>query len=492
MLGDPNADQQQATSILEKPGIAMSRPLAPVPADDFVLPVPISRSEGSQIGRRSTDSSWSQRSINSSRKRPPPHKKPLHGVWRHTIGIILLLATVVLWTASNFLASTIFADDSYSKPYFVTYVNSSFFSVLLLLVAARRLWASGGSIQGALRGHDRSTHYLPVVEEEEEEQAFVKPDDEGGIQEASRSPRSRLLIEEPSNSSGIEASPSEGRLNVRETLRLSFEFCILWFLANYFVAACLEYTTVASSTILTSTSSVWTLIFGALLNVEKFTIKKLIGVLASLAGIILISSIDITGNQDKNRGSFPHKSHKEIAVGDVLAFTSAVMYGIYTTLMKKRIGDESRVDMPLFFGFVGLFNFITLLPGFFILHYTGIETFELPPTRRILAIVLINSATSLVSDLCWAYSMLLTSPLVVTVGLSLTIPLSLIGQMIEYSQTSSVSYWIGACIVLLSFVFINHESSQDEGMGKPEEEDSLREPISFLQRGWNRVRPRRQ
>lgn len=121
---------------------------------------------------------------------------------------------------------TIFADDSYSKPYFVTYVNSSFFSVLLLLVAARRLWASGGSIQGVIRGHDRSTHYLPIVEEEE--QAFVKPDDQQGNQEASRSPCSRLLIEEPSNSSGAEQGPLEGRLNVRETLKLSFEFCILW------------------------------------------------------------------------------------------------------------------------------------------------------------------------------------------------------------------------------------------------------------------------
>ena len=181
------------------------------------------------------------------------------------------------------------------------------------------------------------------------------------------------------------------------------------------MAACLEYTTVASSTILTSTSSktsflpscyccccggggahaqtaigVWTLIFGAMLRVEKFTIKKLIGVLASLAGIVLISSIDITGNQDKNRGSFPHKSHREIAIGDILALTSAVMYGIYTTLMKKKIGDESRVDMPLFFGFVGLFNIITLLPGFFVLHFSGVERFELPPSKRILAIVLVS------------------------------------------------------------------------------------------------------
>ena len=132
------------------------------------------------------------------------------------------------------------------------------------------------------------------------------------------------------------------------------------------------------------------MLFGALLRVEKFTIRKLVGVLASLAGIVLISSIDVSGDQDKNRGSFPHKSHKQIAIGDVLAFASAVMYGIYTTLMKKRIGDESRADMMMFFGFVGLFNLVTLLPGFFVLHLTGVETFELPPTKRILAIVLVR------------------------------------------------------------------------------------------------------
>ncbi len=249
--------------------------------------------------------------------------------------------------------------------------------------------------------------------------------------------------------------------------------------ANYGTAACLEYTTVASSTILTSTSSknplrawqtglkltptgVWTLVFGALLSVERFTLKKFIGVLASLAGIVLISGVDLSGDNDKNRGSFPHKSQGQVAIGDALAFVSAILYGIYTTLMKKRMGNEARVEMTLFFGLVGLFNVITLLPGFLILHYTGVEMFELPPTGRILTIVLVNSATSLISDLCWAYAMLLTSPLVVTVGLSLTIPLSLIGQMILNAQNSSAAYWIGAGIVFLSFVFINHESKDEE------------------------------
>ena len=58
--------------------------------------------------------------------------------------------------------------------------------------------------------------------------------------------------------------------------------------------------------------------------------------------------------------------------------------------------------------------------------------------------------------------MLLTSPLVVTVGLSLTIPLSLVGQIILNSQTSSLAYWLGALVVLLSFIFINYQSQKEE------------------------------
>ena len=182
-------------------------------------------------------------------------------------------------------------------------------------------------------------------------------------------------------------------LNVRQTALLSLEFCILWFTANYFLAVCLEYTTVASSTILMSTSSIFTLIFGAYIKVETFTVKKLIGVMASLAGIILITTVDVSGETDKHRGSFPHKSPSQILVGNCLSLASAVLYALYTVLMKKRVRDEARVDMLLFFGFVGVFNLAFLWPGFIILHVTGLEVFELPPTTRILAIVLVGLFT---------------------------------------------------------------------------------------------------
>jgi solute carrier family 35 protein F5 len=256
--------------------------------------------------------------------------------------------------------------------------------------------------------------------------------------------------------------PEDSGLTLKETAQLAFQFCFLWFTANYFAAACLSYTTVASSTILSSTSSIWTLLLGSIVRVERFTVLKLVGVLASLGGVALISLVDISGQTDKNRGYFPHKTPHELAIGDVMAFVSAVLYGFYTVLMKKSIGDESRVNMPLFFGIVGLANVTLLWPGFIILHLTGIETFVLPPTSRILTIVLVNAASSLISDFCWAYAMLLTSPLIVTVGLSLTIPCSLVGQMVLDHQYASALYWVGAVVMVLSFLFINHEEKREK------------------------------
>ncbi|KAK4171566.1 hypothetical protein QBC36DRAFT_91680 [Triangularia setosa] len=376
----------------------------------------------------------------------------LGGVARKTLGICLLLVVVFFWTVSNFLASYIFSDGTYSKPFFLVYVNTSMFAISLIPITARYVIQNGWhtSISQAKElWRGRSAPLLKDNEDEEDEE--------------------RLLVEDEGSLEANDLPPKEEKLSLKETAWLSLEFCMLWFFANYFASACLEYTSVGSVTILTSTSSIWTLIFGALKRVESFTVRKLIGVLASLVGVILISSVDLSGANDDSRGSFPHKSTWEIAVGDSMALFSAVVYGIYVTVMKLRVGNEERVNMGLFFGLVGLFNVVFLWPGFFVLHFTGLEPFEWPPTGTVWAIIMLNSVASFFSDIIWAYAMLLTTPLIVTVGLSLNIPVSLIGEMIQYSQYSSWLYWVGAGIVVLSFVFVTHESHEGEGENKEQQ-----------------------
>jgi solute carrier family 35 protein F5 len=314
----------------------------------------------------------------------------------------------------------------------------------------------------------RKTSYLivPSAEDAEEQEDLIPKNADPSTaihfdSDIERAPAGRRRSRGNIRSSGI-LSTTPSKLSLKDTTILALPFCFLWFFANYASIACLEYTTVGSATILTSTSSIWTLLCGTIFGVEHFTVRKLLGVLASLAGVGLISSIDMSGGDDKDRGSFPHKTAREIAIGDILALISAVIYGIYCVVIKKRIGDESRVNMPMFFGLVGLLNIILMWPGFFILHWTGVETFQMPPTAWITGIIAVNSTSSLISDYCWAFSMLLTSPLIVTVGLSLTIPLSLVGQMILSSTYSGWAYWFGAVVVVGSFVFVNHEEKKDE------------------------------
>lgn len=412
----------------------------------------------------------------SSLRSPGKPSSHLAGVARHTLGLILLLCVVFLWTLSNFLGSSIFADNSYAKPFFLTYLNTSFFMLCILPrlgAGALRRGRRGTlveDVKGAftwktvrrfLKGDsecsdDTAGTYVAVRSaEDEEEEVFLKPGNrKTGV-----------------NDKELQGTQDPGSLGLIETARKSLAFCILWFVANYFAMACLQYTTVASTTILTSTSSIWTLLIGALTGIEKFTWRKLCGVLASLAGIVLISQVDLrAADESKAAGTrralddFPDKTPAQLALGDALALLSAVIYGFYTITVKK-MSDSAlpkSIHMPTFFGFVGLFNIVLLFPLFPILHFTKLEPFAMPPNAHIWMILLTNSISSLLSDICWAYAMVFTSPLVVTVGLSLTIPLSLIGEMIIQGRFESWVYWAGAMIVVGSFVFVERAEKHEE------------------------------
>ena len=239
------------------------------------------------------------------------------------------------------------------------YANSSVFVISLIPMFVK--YMAKGGVAGMRRDVVRMWHehkqrglYNKAATEDEEETT-----NEG------------LVVDD--NDAAVEANTGTEQLDFRETFLLSVEFCMLWFGANYFASACLEYTSVASATILSSTSSIWTLILCAIFGVERFTLRKLGGVTSSLIGIVLISTIDLSGGSDENRGSFPHKSPSQIAKGDLLALLSAVLYGVYVTVMKRRVSNEERVNMRLFFGLVGGLIMFCLWPLFFILHWTNIE-----------------------------------------------------------------------------------------------------------------------
>nr|POF13679.1 putative vacuolar membrane protein [Quercus suber] len=264
---------------------------------------------------------------------------------------------------------------------------------------------------------------------------------------------------------------------IGETARQSFIFSWLWFAANYTIAASFEYSSVATSTVLTSCSGLFTLGFGYYLGVHSVSKWKLAGVVGSIFGIFLIYYTELFGNNsdEDHRGDFPDKTSDEKTLGALFALLSAALYGYYSCLMKKNCVDETRINMLLFFGFVGLFNVIFLWPIFLVLHYTHIESFQLPPTTRIAAMVVSNSLISGASDMLWASAVLMTSPVLVTVGLSLSIPLALIGQFFTRSQTPTALYVVGTLLVMAAVYVVEIGEQRDgetkgEGMDGPNDE----------------------
>ena len=68
-------------------------------------------------------------------------------------------------------------------------------------------------------------------------------------------------------------------------------------------------------------------------------------------------------------------------------------------------------------------------------------------------------AITLSSDYFYAIAMLKTTPLVVTVGLSLTIPIAVVGDFIRNRPTHGIVI-IGATLVVMSFIALGLENSR--------------------------------
>jgi len=96
-----------------------------------------------------------------------------------------------------------------------------------------------------------------------------------------------------------------------------------------------------------------------------------------------------------------------------------------------------------------------LWPFFFILNATGLEPFEMPSIKVIVMLLLNGLIGTCLSDYLWLLSMLMTSPVVVTLGLSLTIPLAMGADSFQGKFEATPSYWAGTFLVLSAFLAIN-------------------------------------
>ncbi|CAI5735282.1 unnamed protein product [Hyaloperonospora brassicae] len=325
------------------------------------------------------------------------------------LGVSFLVIVALIWTFASVLVQYIFHTLSFQGPFFLTYVGMSLFSINLPLYYASQVllprlhaWVHGLSTCSAL-GH-------------------------------------RELLRRSSR----QASYSQ-------IFCMSAIVSPLWFIANVTYNESLNLTSVSSSTIVSSTSTVFTFLLSVVALKEPFVWTKLAGVMLCMAG-----NISTIMNDEGTHSGTDH------VLGDLVALFAAFMYGVYTTTIRRLIPDEESVSISLFFGFIGAINMVCLLPIVVVLHYSSIESLSGLSLEIVLLIIVKGLFDNVLSDYLWARAVLLTSPTVATVGLSLTVPLAIVADFWCHGMLPTYVTLLASALVISGFVLINIGTKQKQ------------------------------
>lgn len=307
----------------------------------------------------------------------------------YAFGIVLLSIVVFLWITSSVITQSIFISQHFDYPFFLTTFSTSVF-----------------------------TMYIPYH----------------CIRISRSSTRS---LDKP-------------QASWKEVMRNAIILCPVWFVMNFSFNTSLSMTSVASNTIMSSTSSLFTLLIEAYFLNTIITPMNVLGVLCTIAGAVLVALPDISSGHGGSTGTYP-------LLGDSLALLSAVLYGVYSVLLQTRL-KGSDVPMTMLFGCMGLINVLLFGPVAIVLYISGVEPLS-GLSLNVALSLLGNGVISALADTLWATAVLLTSPLVATIGISLTIPLAVLADVLFLHRTFQPVYVGGGICVLLGFLFVNFRTS---------------------------------
>lgn len=235
---------------------------------------------------------------------------------------------------------------------------------------------------------------------------------------------------------------------------------------SWYVAV--DLTTPSDLTAIYNCSAFFAYVFSILLLKEKARWDKMISVALAILGVLVVAYGD-SGHPkhgSHSGGSTNPKPDDDFepdnrALGNLIIGIGSVMYGLYEVLYKKYAcppeGTSPTRGMLFantFGSMVGCFTFCVLWLPLPILHFTGVERFELP-TGQAAALLAVSTLSNAVFSGAFLILMSLTSPVLSSVAALLTIFLVAITDYFLTGEAMSTAAITGGIIIIIAFCLLS-------------------------------------
>lgn len=361
----------------------------------------------------------------------------------------------VLLRRSSVLIQYIYENLDFRSPFFLTYLATSLLSFHLPAnwthKAFRRWLAKNSSSEEAAAEHTHN--YLRV--RGDSGGSDNSPDENNGRKSFRSNDRlsaddlldgSEYLPDEKEVHLVAHSSSSPRPPSMWELVKIASVIAPTWFAANCLYNYSLLMTSVSSSTIISNLSAAFTLFFSWYMGLEEVTTCKMLGVVVCFAGAVAVGLQDNESSDD---------DQEQTAMGDIVALLASAGYGVYTTMIRYKVPDEETISMQVLLGYIGVMNALILLPVLIILiigKWGNVNQL----TGEAFGFIALNGFTDTVAaDYFWARAVVLTSPTVATIGMSITIPIALLTDFFINGISPTAISMVGSLTVILGFLLVN-------------------------------------
>lgn len=226
-------------------------------------------------------------------------------------------------------------------------------------------------------------------------------------------------------------------------VRLSLSIGSLWLLAQWLYNLSLAHTDLATNTVLSSTSSIFTLCFSVLLNRDNLRWLSILAALISFVGCMIVVAQSPSGDARLAVGTS--------SLGYALAIFSAAMSSLASVLFQKHC--PAGLDPSMFMAtngvLAGLFSPLLL----YALHRLSLESFHVPTAETLIFLCANAIMGSTLAMYLYTRALLLLSPLVANICLTLSIPTAALTDGIMKRHSFSIGWMFGASIMALGALF---------------------------------------